>query len=101
MQFSKITVALDNGDRFEVLPASRDLLKLERDGVDLEHVPSIEATYRVVHAVLLRLERTGAISPSEPIPESWEGLADVADVDSDESNGDQGEASGQEATTGS
>lgn len=98
MEMTEFIVAFDNGDEIKVRPTSRDLLALEREGLDLQAAPQLEATYRIASQALLRLERTKAIAPSAPIPATWEGLAEVADIDVED---DEGEGSGQVATTGS
>lgn len=91
-------VAFDNGDSFVVPCKSRDYLKLERDGINLSELGSMESGYTVAHVALLRMERTQEIEPSDPIPATVEGLMDVADIEPEERN--SGEAEGQAALTG-
>lgn len=96
----KFRVMFDNGDSFEVASRTRDYEKLEREGVNIAELPPIRGSYQLAHLVLSRLARTGDISPSEPLPESVDGLIDVADLEVVEDDDPEGKDSGQGPRTG-
>lgn len=91
----KFRVEFDDGTVIVGQGKSRDLVRLEADGIDISTLPPLRGTYAVVHTALLRMARTG--QTDYPIPETVEQLMELADVEAVE---DQGEGSGQEAPTG-
>lgn len=93
----KFQVSFDDG--FSVLAEvrSRDLVKLEAQGVDLTEIPPMRGSYLLAHAALLRLTRTGVV-PEGRVPATVEELMDVADIEPEEDA--EGNGSGQAAPTG-
>lgn len=94
----KFTVEFDSGEVIETEVRSRDLVKLEEAGLDLQALPPMRGSYTLAHAALLRMERAGKITPGV-VPATVEGLMDVADIVADE-DPDRGEGSGQVVSTG-
>lgn len=99
MKMPQVTVAFDDGPTITVQPKSRDLLKLEESGVNIEDTPAFSALYRTTFAALQRMERCGALPDGFVLPESAEAFMDVADLEAEDDDS-EGEGSGQAATTG-
>lgn len=91
-------VVFDDGHEVEVELKSRDIAKAERAGLDVETSPGMVGSYALVHVALLRMKRAGLIDFD--LPDTAEGLEDIADLDVIEDGDDKGEGSGQVAATG-
>jgi hypothetical protein len=98
MQMQKFTVHFDDGPSIQTQLKSRDLAKLEEEGVDLSETPPIRGTYILAFTALERMKRQGTIDVD--LPKDVQGLIDVADIDVDEDPDVEGEGSGQVAVTG-
>lgn len=90
-------VTFDDGTEIVVQGRSRDLLAIERSGVDVANVAPMEMGYRSVYAALERMKRNGELPEGFELPASVEEFMDGADIDEQP---DEGEGSGQAATTG-
>lgn len=95
-----MTVEFDGAEPFTVLPKSRDLAKMEQDGVALAETSPIVGSYTLVYYALRRLERAGQLPDGVEVPDSIEAFIDAADLDSIE-DGDEGNGSGPAPSTGS
>lgn len=76
----KFTVLFDDGTVVEAQVRSRDLVKLEEAGIDLEAVPPMRGSYLLAHAAMQRMARLGEVSSC---PETVEELMDIADLETD------------------
>lgn len=96
-KFQRFVVAFDDGSEVEVQSSSRDLLALEKAGVDLQSLSPIAGSYAIAHATLQRYKRRGLTDID--VPDTADELADIADlvpVDDDP----EGKGSGQGRPTG-
>lgn len=75
----KFLVVFDDGTSVEAEVRSRDLVRLEAAGVDLESVPPMRGSYILAHAALQRMVRSGVTGVS--VPETAEELMDIADLE--------------------
>lgn len=98
-KFSRFVVAFDDGTKVEAQSSSRDLLRLEKDGIKLDELGAIEGSYLLAWVTLQRLARTGVIDVD--VPATADALADVADLEPYDDEDPEGNGSGQEAPTGS
>lgn len=96
MQFQKFVVKFDDGREVEAEIKSRDLARLERDGVSVEETPPIQGSYLLAFTAMQRMKRSGRIDFD--IPATVEDLMDNADIEVVEDA--PGEGSGQAAVTG-
>lgn len=101
MQMMPFIVAFDDAEPFEVQPTSRDLVKLEKEGVDINTLSNMVGGYTMAYATLQRIDRQGKLPDGVVLPRSLDEFMDSADlipvVDSDP----EGNGSAPEATTGS
>ena len=96
MQKQSFTVTFDDGHVVTAEMKSRDLAALERDGFDIQAAPPVQGTYTLVHAVLQRLARTGALDFDPPAtPDALMDCADIEEIEAAE-----GEGSGQAPVSG-
>jgi hypothetical protein len=96
--FPPTVVVFDDGNRVEIQTSSRDMLALEKEGIDLAGVGNVEGGYIIAHATLKRYERQDRLGFS--VPDTWEGLADCADLEPVEDADVEGKDSGQAPSTG-
>lgn len=75
----KFLVMFDDGSTVEAQVRSRDLVKLEEAGVDLESVPPMRGSYILAHAALQRMSRMGLTDIT--VPATAEDLMDCADLE--------------------
>lgn len=101
MYLPKVIVAFDDAEPLEVQCTSRDLLKMETDGVDLSEMKAIIGTYTFVWYALRRLERLGKLPDGVKVPKKVEDFLEMADIDQIGNEVDEGNGSAPEATTGS
>ena len=101
MYLPKMVVAFDDAEPVEVQCTSRDLLKMEADGVDLNEMKAIEGTYTFVWYALRRLQRTGKLPDGIEVPEDVTDFLDMADISQPDEADPEGNGSAPEATTGS
>jgi len=98
VQFHKFVVSFDDGRRCEAVSSSRDLLRLERDGINPFDRGNIESSYVIAWATLQRLKRAGVIEFD--VPETAEELMDQADLLPVDDEDPEGNGSGQGPITG-
>ncbi|MFZ5863020.1 MAG: hypothetical protein ACOYXR_09300 [Nitrospirota bacterium] len=84
----KFTVVFDDGATVEAEVRSRDLVRLEEAGIDLEAVPPMRGSYILAHAALQRMARQGLTDVA--VPETVEALMDVADLEAVEDGDPEG-----------
>lgn len=97
-QFPKFTVVFDDGTRVDAQASSRDLVGLEKAGVQLSETAPVQGSYILAHAALSRLKRLGKIDVD--VPETADELMDLADIEAEEDPDDAGNGSGQAPTPG-
>jgi len=78
----EFTVEFDDGSVVTARARTRDLVKVEEAGIDIQTMPPIRGTYVIVHAALQRLARTGQIDVT--IPDTYEELMEIADVEAEQ-----------------
>ena len=78
----KFTVMFDDGSVVDAEVRSRDLVRLEAAGVDLDSVPPLRGSYILAHAALQRMSRAG--QTDVVVPATVEELMDIADLESAE-----------------
>ena len=103
MAFSqRFLVRFDDGTEIEAQASSRDMVALEKAGVNLTGLPPISASYQIAHAALLRMGRVGRLPDGVEIPAKWEQLADLADLEPVQADAvdPEGNGSGQVPTPG-
>jgi hypothetical protein len=96
-RFQRFTVAFDDGRQVEVQGSSRDLLALEKQGVDVTTMKPVEGSYVLAYAALVRAKAKGLIDVD--LPDSADELMDCADLAASEDD-PEGEGSGQGQATG-
>ena len=99
MHFQTFTVAFDDGPDFEVTNNSRDFLRMEEDGIDLNTLSPIRGSYTIAWYALRRLERLDKLDGFR-VPE-FETFIDTADINTVADEDPEGNGSAPEATTGS
>lgn len=97
-QKQSFKVVFDDGHEVDVELKSRDIAKAERAGLDVESAPGMVGSYALVHVALQRMKRAGLIDFD--LPDTAEGLEDIADLDVIEDGDAKGEDSGPVAATG-
>lgn len=96
----KYLIRFDDGTEVEVQSSSRDMVALEKAGVNLTEMTPILGSYVLAHASLQRLKRLGKIDVD--VPDTADELADLADLEpvgADEED-PEGNGSGQAPITG-
>ena len=100
MQLVPFIVAFDDAEPFEVQPTSRDLARMEKDGIVLADTTPIIGSYTMAWYALARLDRTGKI-PAGVVVGTLEEFMDSADIDAVDDGDPEGNGSAPEATPGS
>ena len=98
MAFKPVRIVFDDGREAEVLTSSRDMLALEKAGVDLSALGPVESSYVIAHATLARYKRQGLVDFD--IPETSDDLADLADLTYVDDEDPEGKGSGPAPSTG-
>ena len=101
MQMMPFVVEFDDAEPFQVQPTSRDLVKLEKDGVDLQAVGNMIGGYTMAYAALQRLDRQGKLPDDVKLPKSLDDFMEAADLVPVVDEDPEGNGSAPEATTGS
>lgn len=96
-QVDTVSVVFDSGHTVTVTAKSRDVLAAEADGIDFQTISPIRAGYLAAYYGLRRMKRQGLLPEGLDLPETAEEFMDLADI---EQVTDEGEGSGQAATTG-
>lgn len=96
----RFVVSFDDGTSIEVQSSSRDMVALEKAGIDLTTMTPILGSYTLAHATLQRLKRVGKIDID--VPDTADELADLADLEpiSADEEDPEGNGSGQAPITG-
>jgi hypothetical protein len=79
MELPVLSIEFDDGTSYQVEARPRDLLAVEKDGIDLATKP-IYGMYAVAYAGLRRMKRTGAIPAEAVLPTTVDELTEIADV---------------------
>ena len=99
MQLVPFVVAFDDAEPFEVQPTSRDLVRMEKDGIVLSETSPIVGSYTMAWYALARLERGGKLPAGVKLG-TLDEFMDAADIDAVDED-PEGNGSAPEATTGS
>lgn len=100
-RFPKFTVTFDDGTVIEAQATSRDMVRLEKNNVNLDELGGATGSYVIAHAVLSRLVKTGKLTDEQAaaVPADPDDLMDLADLDVDDED-PEGNGSGQVPTPG-
>lgn len=98
MQLPKVSIAIDDADPIEAQCTSRDLLAMEKDGIDINTMSSMAGGYTMAWYALKRLHRQGKTTVD---PGTLEEFMDSADINVDDEADPEGNGSAPVATTGS
>lgn len=101
MNLVPFVVAFDGADPFEVQPTSRDLVKMEKDGIDLQATTPLVGSYTLAYYALSRLDRQDKLPAGVQVPKSLDAFMDAADIDAVDDGDPEGNGSGQVPTPGS
>ena len=94
-----LRVKFDDGEEFEIVPKARDMALAERDfHHDFTESGTFRSVYATALAVLGRMKRAGEIDIT--LPDSIDGLMDIADVEGVEEEDAEGKDSVPVRSTG-
>ncbi len=80
--FPKFTLTFDDGTVIEAQASSRDMVRIEKDGVNLDEMGGATGSYVIAHAALVRLARTGKLTDEHAalVPDTADELMELADL---------------------
>jgi hypothetical protein len=85
MELPVLSIQFDDGTSYQVEARPRDLLAVEKDGIDVTSQP-IYGMYAVAYAALRRMKRTGVIPTEVTLPATVDELTEIADVQASEAS---------------
>lgn len=78
-RFTPVRIVFDDGREATVQTSSRDMLAIEKAGVQLAELGPVESSYVIAHHTLTRYKRQGLVEFD--VPDTAEELSEVADLD--------------------